>query len=486
MKPKDLEALGPVLIDPIRTILAKHYAKEKDILNWGRICFPEKFGLPFCGDLHGYLVATRGLPMTATEAPRNHAKTTIACFLIPIFQALEEPESFRHYLNVQSTGAKAISVNLSIKVEIEENPLLQKIYGNQVGTEKWTDQQFVLKNGVIFTAVGAGQSIRGLNYRNFRPDYIMIDDLYDEEDIHNLESTRKKTAWFWSSLYPARAKSRRCAIHIQGTAINDADILEELKSKLRWKARTFRAIMDWDKGTVLWPELNSFETLNAELGDMTATIFMREMQNERTDDKESYVKRAWLEPNADWDGWEFDPMDLKFDEHFFLLEVLLLCDPSIGTKHQNDFTGIALILKTGYDDGRGNDYWILQLWNEHLSLDERVILLQKIGDERPKEEPLGSVRIEAIAGFKDFAAEVKRRTNLPVVEIDVVKDKIANLENKSHYFQNRKVHLNKHISPKLKDMVKYQLTTNFPTHDDVRDAVLLALDEKSKLWTWVG
>lgn len=93
--------------------------------------------------------------------------------------------------------------------------------------------------------------------------------------------------------------------------------------------------------------------------------------------------------------------------------------------------------------------------------------------------------IEGIAGFKDFVAEVRRRTNLPVREIDWVKDKITNLENKSHYFENGKVKLNKHIDPKLKDVLKYQLTTNHPQHDDLRDAVLLCLEDGSGLWNFV-
>ena len=66
-----------------------------------------------------------------------------------------------------------------------------------------------------------------------------------------------------------------------------------------------------------------------------------------------------------------------------------------------------------------------------------------------------------------------------------LRDKIANLENKSHFFENGKVKINKYIDPKLKDMLCYQLTTNFPKHDDLRDAVLLCLDDESGLWNFV-
>lgn len=453
-----------------RLELARRYAKDKNILAWGKILFPDKFQLPFCQELHQYFVDIRQEEFTATEAPRNHSKTTIKCFLIPLFQALEEPETYQHYLNVQATFSKALSVNNGIRIELETNEDLRDLYGDQIG-ERWSEQQFVLKNGIIFTAIGSGQSIRGLNYRNIRPDYIIADDLYDEDDINNPESTIKKNDWFWSSLYPARAKTKRCSIHVQGTAINGEDLLEKLRKMARWVSKTFRAIKDWAKKEVLWPELNTFESLEADREDMGSVIFFREMQNERRDETTSIIKRSWIK--------FYDPDDLKFDEHLHLVGVLLGCDPSIGAKVENDATGIAVVLKTRESDSSGFKFYIDSVWNEHLSLHERTKLLQTIYSDRPNGSRITRAFIEGIAGFKDFVSEVRRRTTLPVTEVDNVKDKISNLESKSHLFENGKVFINKNIPAKLKDLLIYQLTTNHPKHDDVRDAVLLCLSEKT-------
>ena len=208
-----------------RVIAARAAAKKKDILAWGKAVMPEKFNLPFCKKMHEYFVKIRHEPFTDTEAPRDHSKTTIKCNLIPLFQALEEPEKFDYYLNVQSTEKKGLSVNVALKLEIEQNEVIKEIYGDQVGEDKWTDLLFVLKNGVVFQALGAGQSIRGTNYRNRRPNYIIIDDLYEEEDINNADSTIKKNDWFWGTLYPAMAENRPSSLHLQGTAINREDLL---------------------------------------------------------------------------------------------------------------------------------------------------------------------------------------------------------------------------------------------------------------------
>lgn len=437
------------------------------VLEWGAAVFPDKFPLAFCLPLHTYLVQTRHEDFTSTKAPRYHSKTTVKVFLVPIFQAIYEPTLYLHYLHVQATDAKAKAANRAIKYEFESNEVLQDLVGSLVG-ERWTDEQFVLSNGVCFTAVSAGQSIRGINYRNRRPDYIMPDDLYNEEDIYNPEATEKKNDWFWSTLYPARAQGRRCSIQVIGTAVNELDLLNKLEQTPWVKSRTFKAIPNWEKKIVLWPEKNSFEQLMRDMAVMTSSIFMREMQNESRDDKTSIVKIAWIK--------EYDPATLAPAGNFEYVGCYLGCDPSIGQKEENDYTAITIIYVYKYTDGRGYFYYIDQIYNEHWSLDKRVKELQAIQDRQPSNRKITIAYIEGIAGFKDFVAEVKRRTTLPVREVDKVPDKLANLEGKAWFFETGRVFINKNIEPKLKDNWKYQMTTNHPRYDDLRDATLLPLE----------
>ena len=459
-----------------RITAAREAAGKGDVLGWGLALFPDVFTIPFCTELHQHLIDTRTYDFTSTEAPRGHAKTTIACFLVPLYQALNEPEAFRHYLNIQATEEKALAINRAIKTELEENEEVRAIYGDQIG-ERWTDQQFALRNGVVFSAKSAGQSLRGIKYRSLRPDYILVDDLYDEDEVSNIEATKKVNSWFWGTLYPSRSKVRRSAIHVLGTAANKADLLELLKGKSRWRSRTFRAITDWDAKTVLWPELNSFESLMAEAEDMPSVIFNREYQNERRDDSESLIKQAWIQ--------YYDPAKLAFDERHALVAVFLGVDPSIGAKPGNDATGAALIYKTRWTDAPAGvfNWYIAGLWNERLSLNKRVELLRRIQDG--SELPITKARIEGIAGFKDFVSEAKRLTNIPIEEIGKVKDKLTNLENKSGYFENGRVFISERIDPKLRNLLVDQLTTNYPTHDDLRDAVLLVLPELQRKQRWI-
>ena len=247
--------------------------KKRSSLN-GDGLFPDKFEKDFCPDFHPYLVSIRNDPFTATKGPRARAKTTIGCFLVPIFQTLEEPKTFRHYLQVQATIDKALEVNKSIKLELEQNEYIQELYGDVEG-EYWTDTRFVTKTGVIHSCISTSQSIRGINYRNIRPDFIMADDLYNEEDINNPESTERKNRWFWGSLFLARSKTRRSCVHLTGTAINDFDLLTQCEDDANVKCKTFRAL-DFENETVLWPALGSYKEQKAEFDSMPESIAMRE------------------------------------------------------------------------------------------------------------------------------------------------------------------------------------------------------------------
>lgn len=478
----------------IRIEEARRCAARKDILGWGRALFPEKFPLDFCPGMHQYFVDIRGLDFTNTEAPRGHAKTTIKCFLIPLFQALEEPGTFNFYLNIQASDEKALDINRSIKLELEQNRELRDLYGDQIG-ERWTDAQFVLKNGVLFVGKGIGKSLKGINYRNRRPDYVLVDDLYDEDDLNNPESTTKKNDWFWGTLYKATAIGRRVSLHVQGTAVNNHDLLHLLKKNKTVSSRTFQAVTSWEAGTVLWPSLNDtkrgalspFQWMQQEQASMSSLIFAREMQNERWDEASAIVKRSWLVPESG-KTWDYDPIVEKFDRKQLVTAVVLGVDPSVGRNQENDYTGIALVYRTQWEDARPPEFWIEGLWNEHLTANRRVLKLQEIADAQDAvpDRSVTAAHIEDNAGFQDFVDEVKRRTSLLVRGIKQNKDKITVLMNKAGVFERGQVHLSTRISPEMRDLILTQLTTNYPAHDDLRDALLLAIDDKTGLWRHVS
>jgi len=433
--------------------------RKADILEWGKYYFPDKFTLPFCEELHRYLISIADEPFTDTLAPRGHAKTTIKCFLIPIYYALNSPDKYRHYVNIQSTATKAIAVNLSIRQELEENELLLRDYGNLVGKEKWTEKQFVLTNGVVFTAVGAGESFRGKNYRSVRPDYIILDDLYDEEDMENPERVGKKNRWFWGTVYKSTAVGRKTSIHIQGTAIHSSDLMHSLQKSKRWIFKKFTACI-FETGYILWVENNSLEKLLADKDDMGSIIFNREMLNELRDDFASIIKSSYIKIIDEI------PVDVEIDYRIGAI------DPAEKTKEINDFTGKVVIYVT-----QEKDIYIVDIRNDKFTFNENKLDTIAM-NERHR---LSVVPFETNKAFGLYE-ELKRTTGVPVKERITTKDKITRLISVSSFFENGKVFfVRKNITPELLTEAVDQCIYNNPTHDDIRDAIVLAIEEVKKL-----
>lgn len=458
-------------IEFINLELCRRFAKEGDILNWGRLIFPEKFTVPFCTELHQYIVDTKDEEFTSLLAPRGSAKTTIQCFLIPIFlglnvDSLKRP--YHYFLNIQSTATKAINININIQKEIETNPYIKKLYGDQVNTgDKWTEKLFVLKNGVIFNAVSASESIRGSNVYSKRPDYMIIDDLYDyKEDNNKIENILKKNAWFWQVAFPAIANIGNHCIHVQGTAFHKEDLLYSLSKDNDVSFKKFQAIKNYDEKIVLWEDNLNFDDLMKKKARMGSTLFNQEYQNDITNDEDSYIKEK----------------DLRYYDDFptdeTIVDIILAIDPSIGRKADktnSDPTGMAVVYKTVVKDSRESYRWYIQdVINERLSFQERINTAITL-NHRYKFQ---SVIVEAISGFADFSSELIRITNLPIKEIKSVPDKITNLGNNQSKFENHKVFIYNKMDIRKKQLLIEQLVTNYPTHDDIRDAVLLALNHQ--------
>lgn len=447
------------LIDAI-----KFKRRMEDILAWGSYYFTQKFSLPYCLELHTYLAKISELSKTATLAPRGHAKTTIMCFLVPMWHALNRPDKHLHFLNIQATATRAIDVNLAIKREFEQNEALIRDYGYMVSEEKWTEKQFVLKNGVIFTAIGAGEAIRGKAYRNQRPDFIIADDLYDDDCLYSPNQVRKINDWFKSAIMPAIAPDKDTAIHILGTAISKQDLMHQLGESDGWAFRRFQAV-NQDSETCLWHEnTNRPYSYYIELKkDMGSIIFEREYQNNVRDDETSIIKSSWVQyfSGAIPDGEE-------------IVRKIGGVDPAISDGKNADCTAKVAV----YISKNGNHY-VMDATNDRMTFNANIEHAKQFYTKHRFNE----YRWEAIGAFQAYSQELKRQTALPIKEIKSVKNKHQRLEAVSHLFENRKVFLSNSIEKNVLQELVDQLINNNPNHDDLRDALVSALEMRSSFLT---
>lgn len=434
--------------------LIRRFVVQDNVLEWAKLLFPHKFSLNSC-IIHDYFVNIMYNPFSVTLAPRGTAKTTVGCFLIPLYIGLNYPTKYRYYLNVQDTTTKGINVNNSIKFELENNELLREYYGDLVG-DKWTEKLFTLKNGVSYGGLGVGESARGINVNNIRPDYIVLDDLYNQQDKYNILSIKKKNNWFKEVLYQAKAKDG--CIHLQGTAIHKLDLLHQLQANPGVAFNKFKAINE--DNSVIWPEYKSYEELMADKEVMGSSIFNAEMQNEVRDDETSLIKEAWIK--------FYD--EISSDED--IVGHYLGVDPSIGEKEGSDCTGMAVIIQTKLKGTDSTRWYIRDIVNERLTVTQRINTIVTLNAMYN----FKTVHVEAISGFKDFYNELRRTTNIPCRQVSSVRNKLANLEGSQSKFEHGKVFIYSGLAHKKKECIIEQLVNNYPEHDDLRDAILLCLN----------
>lgn len=132
---------------------------------------------------------------------RGLAKSTHVDLLIPLWLWINNDIKVMVLVGENADNA---SILLSdIQAEFEANQLLIHDYGAQRTIGSWMDGKFVTKNDCAFFSIGIGQSVRGLRYRNHRPDYAAADDLDTKMICKNPRRVREYANWISEDLLGA-------------------------------------------------------------------------------------------------------------------------------------------------------------------------------------------------------------------------------------------------------------------------------------------
>ena len=135
--------------------------------------------------------------------PRGHAKSTHFDIFMPLWLMFQPKRLINFMVIVGKSEDSAIRLLGDIQAELEHNQRIIADFGRQRGSASWQDGEFKAANGVKFLACGRGQSPRGLRDRESRPDYIVIDDLDDDELCRNEKRVHDLTDWVKEALFGA-------------------------------------------------------------------------------------------------------------------------------------------------------------------------------------------------------------------------------------------------------------------------------------------
>lgn len=166
------------------------------------------------------------------EGFRNSAKSTRAEEAVIIKAVLKR---HRNILLVGASFPRAKERLGAIKNELVTNQMIEYLFGKQEG-EAWMEGKIVLSNGVCVQAVGSGMSLRGTRHLNWRPDYVIIDDLEDEESVKDPEQRDKMMRWLYGTLLPALSEDHPAAlVRLLGNRLDDDAVIVRVAKDPAWQ-----------------------------------------------------------------------------------------------------------------------------------------------------------------------------------------------------------------------------------------------------------
>lgn len=260
---------------------------EKSTCKWLAFYFPEIFYNPFTDDQKDMINAIEHAGRyggdQAIAGPRGDGKTRLALFTalkLVVTGALMFP------VVVSKSGKIAERELTNIKDELLYNdkfaadypeicePLrliegstararLQTHQGNPTRIS-WRADHIILPtikgsraSGRILSSVGIEGAIRGMNYRNVRPDLAIIDDIDDRESAKSQMQTDDRSRTIDEDIAGLGGQGKRCARVMLCTLLNRtcaAARFTDPKIYPSWKGRRFGMVKVWPTKMEMWDE----------------------------------------------------------------------------------------------------------------------------------------------------------------------------------------------------------------------------------------
>lgn len=262
--------------------------------------------------------------------PRGHAKSTHFDIFIPLWLMFQPQRLINFMVVVGKSEDSAIRLLGDIQAELGYNERLKADFGEQKGANGWQEGEFKAANGVKFLACGRGQSPRGLRDREARPDYIVIDDLDDDELCRNEKRVHDLTDWVKEALFGALDVGRGRFIMV-GNLISKNSVLAKIAGTQGVYVSEIKAV---DKnGEPVWKEKWSKEEAQEYAAFVGYRAWQKEMMHNPIVDGTIF--------RNDWIRYKRLPKLTKYD--------MLVCytDPSFKSTTSNDYKASRLWGKIG-------------------------------------------------------------------------------------------------------------------------------------------
>lgn len=282
------------------------------------------------------------------EWARGHAKSTHFDLMIPLWLKIKNELSVMILVGKSEDNAKTLLGDL--QAELQFNQRYIHDFGEQINLGSWEDGKFITKDVKAFFALGRGQSPRGLRYREHRPDYIVVDDLDDDELVQNESRVAKMLDWILEAVFNTMDMGRGRFVMV-GNRINKNSVLANF-SKVPGIFHTVVNALD-EKGNPTWHEKYTKE----DIQQVITTIGERRAQKEFFN-------------NPITDGSIFKLKDIRFKQIEPLSSyryIVCYTDPSFKSGAKSDYKATVVIGKTPV-----GEYHLLKAFVEQTTVKRMV------------------------------------------------------------------------------------------------------------------
>lgn len=449
----------------------------------------------FHGELYDYYEAEGNF---AGAAPRGFSKSTVTDTVYAAHRALYARSHF--IMLISDTVTQAEGLLDGLKSELESNEMIIWMFGDVRG-RIWSSEGLIInawaenrREVVKILPRGAGQKVRGLRFKQYRPDLVILDDIENDESVESAERREKLFNWFKRALLPALAKDVSKIIFI-GTLLHRESLLSKaIRGEgifAGWYRKKWQGILD--DGTSLWPERFDIGYLTGMRDNPEHPLYMgpiefsQEIQNNPISEKDQIIKPEWTRSQYSFNqkitDWMIKTHNMNTDnatrtwlrEHFS--SIVGHIDPAISESERADYWAMATVGITSKcpicPNGGANHVVILdvmRLKEEDPNAQAKIIVEEYLLWRQDK------VNVESVAYQAGLAAIVKNlgikmRVHIPVRKWKPDRSKRRRAVLQSGLWAAGSVHIRSDM-PFAGTFIEE--VTQFPqgTHDDMFDAVL--------------
>jgi predicted phage terminase large subunit-like protein len=279
---KTLDALQndkPPLKEESKTVQkARIERARKDYAYFVKTYFSDIATTP-CGrfqiDEANYLLKNPNARQAAVWA-RGHAKSTHFGVFIPLWLKIQQQRTINTVILISRNEDTATRLLRDLQQQLQYNDLYIHDYGTQVKQGSWAAGEFTTMDDCFFTCFGRGQSPRGIKNMGKRPDYILIDDIDDEELCRNEKRVREAAEWCLTDVLGTMAMGRGRFI-IVGNLIAKSSILAEICKRPNIHTTQVNALDR--QGQPTWKENYILQEIKALRETMGERNFQQEYMN---------------------------------------------------------------------------------------------------------------------------------------------------------------------------------------------------------------